>query len=48
MWDRPFDGGQKLKKKGDESGNGLCWLERKKKIPGKVYLIYFGLITSYA
>ena len=29
MRDRPIDSGQKLKKKGDENGNGLCWLERK-------------------
>ena len=39
-----IDDDQKLKKKGDENGNGLCWLERKKKVPGKFYLIYLGLI----
>ena len=27
---RPIDGGQKIKKKGDENRNSLCWLERKK------------------
>ena len=31
MRDRLKDGGQKLKKKGDKNGNGLCWVERKKK-----------------
>ena len=32
MRDRPKEGGQKFKKKKrDENGNGLRWLERKKK-----------------
>ena len=46
MRDRPMDGGQNLKEKGDQNRNGLFWLERKK-VPGKFYHIYFGLITSY-
>ena len=42
--DRPMDGGQKLKKRWEENRKGLCWLE-KKKVIGKFYLIYLGLIT---
>ena len=43
MRDRPIDGGQKLKKKGDESGNGLCWLEREKKDSREIlpHLLWF-------
>ena len=35
----------KVEEKMEENGNGSCWLERKKKVPRKFHLIYFGLIT---